>query len=106
MIQYLLSIGALEHVFDDEDGDPVYRMTPEAQDMVPDLYEEHIKEFNVVVFSLWEKEMLDVTFDEDGSPMIGINENSLNEEMYDKLERDEREALQEILIIWKRKSEG
>jgi hypothetical protein len=80
MIEYLISIGALEYVFDDEDGEPIYRMTPEAKDIVPDLYEEHMKDFNAVVFSLWDKNMLDIVFDDkSGEPMIGINSNSLDD---------------------------
>lgn len=106
LVEYLLSIGALEYIFDDEDGEPVYRMTPEAKDIVPNLYEDHMKDFNAVVFSLWSKDMLDVVFDDDGEPMIGISSNSLDEKKVKQLDKQEREVLQEILYIWKKKSEG
>ena len=106
LIEYLLSIGALEYVFTDEDGDPIYRLTPEAKDLVPDLYEEHMKDFNSVVFSLWSKNLVDVVFDEDGEPMIGLNANTDNAEMIKKLDKQEKEVLQEILHVWKKKSEG
>ena len=105
LVQYLLSIGALEYVFTDEDGDPVYRLTPEARDLVPDLYDEHMKDFNSVVFSLWSKNLIDVVFDEDGEPLIGINQNTTDQEMTKSLDRAEKEALQEILFVWKKKSE-
>lgn len=105
MIQYLISMGALEYVFDDEDGEPIYRMTPEARDIVPDLYDDHIQDFNAMVFSLWTKDMIDVVFDEVGDPMVTLNENSSNEEMIKELEREEREVLQEIVFVWKKKSE-
>lgn len=105
LVQYLLSIGALEYVFTDEDGDPVYRLTPEARDLVPDLYDEHMKDFNSVVFSLWSKNLIDVVFDEDGEPLIGINENTTDLQMTQGLDRAEKEALQEILFVWKKKSE-
>jgi hypothetical protein len=105
MVQYLISIGALEHVFDDEDGEPVYRLSPTAKELVPDLYEEHIKEFNTVVFSLWQKNLIDLVFDEDGEPLIGVNENTTNDVMTKELDRQEKEAIQEILFVWKNKSE-
>ena len=106
MIQYLISIGALEYVFDDEDGEPVYRLTEEAKDLVPDLYEEHMKDFNSVVFSLWSKNLVDVVFDEDGEPMIGLNANTDDPEMIEELDKQEKEVLEEILHIWKKKTEG
>jgi predicted ATP-grasp superfamily ATP-dependent carboligase len=106
MIQYLISIGALEYVFDDEDGEPVYRLTEEAKDLVPDLYEEHMKDFNSVVFSLWSKNLVDVVFDEDGEPMIGLNVNTDDLEMIEELDKQEKEVLEEILHIWKKKTEG
>ena len=105
MIQYLISIGALEYVFDDEDGEPVYRMTPEAKDFVPDMYDEHIQDFNAMVFSLWTKDMIDVVFDEEGDPMVSINENSENKDLIKQLDREERETLHEIIFVWKKKAE-
>jgi len=105
MIQYLISMGALEYVFDDEDGEPIYRMTPEARDMIPDLYDNHIQDFNAMVFSLWTKNMIDVVFDEMGDPMVSLNDNSENKEMVDKLDKEEREVLKEIIFVWKKKSE-
>jgi hypothetical protein len=105
LVEYLLSIGALEYVFDDEDGEAVYRLTPDAKDLVPELYEEHIKDFNSVVFSLWNKNLIDVVFDEDGEPLVGINDNTTNQDMIKELDRQEREAIQEILYVWKKKTE-
>lgn len=106
LIQYLLSIGALHWAFTDEDGEEIYRLTPEAQELVPNLYEEHVKEFNVKVFSLWEQNMIDLVFDEQGEPLISINENSVNEKMIKKLKKDEREVLKEIVFVYKKKLEG
>jgi len=105
MVEYLLSIGALEYVFTDEDGEPIYRLTPDAKDLVPDLYEEHMKDFNSVVFSLWQKDLVDLVFDEGGEPLIGINNNTTDPEMIEMLDRQEKEAIEEILFVWKKKSE-
>ena len=106
MIQYLLSIGALQWAFTNEDGEEIYRLTPDAKELVPNLYDEHIKDFNSIVFSLWNKNMIDLTFDEDGEPLIGLNENSINEEMIVDLDKNEKEALKEIVFVYKMKEEG
>lgn len=106
LIQYLLSIGALEFSFFDDDGSKVYRLTPEAKDLVPNLYEEHIKDFNSKVFSLWNQGMLDLSFDTDGDPLIAVNENSYNSDMIDKLEKEDQEVLKEIIAVWEIKQKN
>lgn len=105
LVEYLLSIGALEYVFTDDDGEPIYRLTPDAKELVPELYEEHMKDFNSVVFSLWQKDLIDLVFDEEGEPMIGINKNTNDPEIIETLDKQEKEAIQEILFVWKKKSE-
>lgn len=98
-IEYLLSIGAIEFAFVDENGENVYRMLPSAKEIVPDLYEKYIKSFNASVFSLWTKDALEVVFDEHGEPMVGINENSINEYFVSHLSNHEKEVLKEIISI-------
>lgn len=104
LIQYLISIGALEYCFTDDDGSYIYRLTPEAKDLVPDLYDEHMKQFNTTVFSLWNKGLIDIVFDDDGEPLIGLNENSDNKEMIKKLDITEADILKEIKFVWKQKN--
>jgi hypothetical protein len=105
LIQYLLSIGALQFAFVDDHGEKVYRLTPEAKELVPTLYEEHIKDFNSTVFSLWNKGIIDIVFDENGEPLIGPNENSENKKKIKKLDKNEKEVLSEILFLWNKKQE-
>lgn len=105
LIQYLLSIGALEFVFIDKEGEHIYRLTPEARELVPDLYDEHMKNFTSSVFSLWSKDLIDVVFDEDGEPLIGINSNTENEELVSKLDDNDKNILKEILFVWKKKEQ-
>ena len=105
LIEYLLSIGALEFAFNDDEGVAIYRLTPDAKELVPDLYEEHIKNFTTSVFSLWEKDLIDVAFDDDGEPLITINENSENDELISQLEKEDKDVLKEIVFVWKKKAE-
>jgi hypothetical protein len=99
-IEYLMSIGALEFDSVGEEGEPRYKFTEKARELVPDLYKEHMKDFNVLVFSLWSKDFIDVVFDEDGEPLISINENSFNPDKHDKLNDEEFSALIDILEAW------
>ena len=105
LIEYLLSIGALEYAFTDDEGEAIYRITPDAKDLVPELYEEHMKNFTASVFSLWNQDLIDVVFDDDGEPMISINDNSENEEMLSKLNSTDKDVLKEILFVWKKKAQ-
>lgn len=100
LVEYLVSIGALEFCYIDDAGENIYRFTKDAKELVPDIYKEHMKEFNNVIFSLWLKDVVDIIFDEDGEPLIGINKNTYDNVYVDKLEDDEREALKEIIYTW------
>lgn len=106
LIEYLLSIGALEFSFFDDDGSKVYKLTPQAKELVPNLYDEHIKDFNSKVFSLWNREMLDLSFDDDGDPLIAVNQNSYDEEKVKGLEKNEKEVLTEIIAVWEKKQKN
>lgn len=105
MIQYLLSIGALYWAFENDEGEDIYRLTPEARELIPNLYDEHVKDFNGIVFSLWNQNMLNLVFDEEGEPLISLNENSTNEEMISNLDKKEQEAMREIIFVYKMKEE-
>jgi hypothetical protein len=103
MIEYLVEIGALEFVYVDENKDKIYRFTKDAKDLVPEIYSEHMKEFNNIIFSLWNKNLIDLVFDDNGEPLISINKNSYfgvgDEDLYE----EERDALKEIISTWEDK---
>jgi hypothetical protein len=96
-VEYLESIGAIEKTGVDENGEPVWRVTKEAKELVPDLYNAHLKEFNNNVFSLWMKDFIDIEFDKEGSPLIALNEISLVLEAHAMLEPSEEQVLMEII---------
>jgi hypothetical protein len=98
-IEYLLSIGAIEFAFTDEDGKNIYRMLPSAKTIVPNLYEQYVKSFNSTVFSLWTRDGIDVVFDESGEPMVGINENSIDNNFIAQLSNKEKDVLKEIVSL-------
>lgn len=103
-IECLLEIGALEFVYVDENGDNVYRFTDQAKTLVPEIYHEHMKDFSNIVFSLWNKNLIDVVFDEEGEPLISINNNSFDYEQIKELDEEEMDGLKEIIISWNERS--
>ena len=105
LIQYLLSIGALEYVYDNAENNPVYRLTEDAKELVPELYQEHMKDFHMAAFSLWSKGLINIVFDDAGEPLIGLNENSTDLEKTKNLPKNEKEALQEMLVYWEKEIE-
>jgi hypothetical protein len=104
-VDYLLSIGAIELAFVDSDGEEIYKMTKEAEKLVPEMYKEYMKTFNATLFLLWEKNLIDIVFDEDGEPLVGLNESSLDLTKVDDLQGDENAILQEIIETFLNKEE-
>lgn len=100
MIKYLLSIGALEYSFTDDDGEPVYRFTENARNLVPDIYEEQMEDFSAIIFELWNKGVIEIFFDEDGDPIIGLNEKTNDPSVFSNLDKEQKQALKEILEFW------
>ena len=74
MIEFLKSIGAIEEL---PGGN--YRLSEQAEEMVPEMVKQHESMFNNDVFSLWMNVRIDVVFDEDGDPMLDMNEDSRDE---------------------------
>lgn len=61
---------------------------------------DNLSEVNAAIFSLWRKGMLDVSFDEDGDPMVGLTESSYDELQQKSLDDEELEVLLDILEVW------
>ena len=74
MIEFLKSIGAIVDV-----GNGNYRLSEQAEEFVPEVVKQHESMFNNDVFSLWINDMIDVVFDDDGDPMLDLNESSRDE---------------------------
>jgi hypothetical protein len=103
-IEYFLSIGALEFSYVNEDGEDVYSFTENALELAPELYEEQMKKFNEIIFSLWRKDVIDIMFDDEGEPMISLHQNTGDILKTVVLDEEEKETLEEILIAWHEKN--
>lgn len=99
LIQWLISMGVIKEVGYNEDlGENMYQITPEAQQYLPELKKTYLQEINQSVFELWQMNMLDVTFDEKGEPMVALNKNSLDKEKIKQIQDPELKA-QMVMII-------
>jgi len=71
IILKLIEMGALEvRGYDDVSNQFIYNLTPKCQELMPELFDEHFKMINELAFKLWSKELIEMTFDKDGVPMV------------------------------------
>lgn len=100
IIQDYVKRGWLEEVgIDSETGEQSYRITEEGKRILPEMYEESIAVYNMACFKLWEKNMINLTFDDEGMPLVALNRNSFDEEKIMLLPEAERFILRQLLNL-------
>lgn len=101
IVEYLLSIGALEEAGVDADSsEPLYRLTEKSEEFIPEFTELFYQEFSNHVFLLWQQEFIDVIFDDEGEPMISPNEKAFDEDTWDTLNIESVFVLRQIVAIF------
>jgi hypothetical protein len=93
-IDYLISEGALEFIGIDYNDEPIYTVTKKCQEILPELYDEHIQKTDDATFSLWQKGLVEILFT-DEEHLISLSEDSaeLYIEHKNSLTSDEMEVL-------------
>jgi hypothetical protein len=99
-IEYFVAIGALEFSHIDENGDEIYSLTDKTKDIAPEFYENQMKDLNIIIFSLWNKGIIDIVFDKNGDTLISLNEDTAELIKNVDLEDDEQDILREIILAW------
>lgn len=95
LLQYLIDSGIIIPLgFNEEIGEDMYKISDKAQELFPDLLEEQSRYVNEAVFDLWNLELIDVVFDDNGDPLVGLNKNSLDRT---KIEAIDNEGLQKAM---------
>jgi hypothetical protein len=101
-IDYLILNGGIEVVgIDSSNGEFLYAFTPKIQELMPDLYNEHIKDVNKNVLKLWEMGFLEIDFMKT-DPVITIGKKALNKEDISTLSKDDQWHLNEIKRLLKK----
>ena len=98
IILQLIEMGALEvRGYDSISNQFIYNLTPKCQDIMPDLFEEHFKMINELAFRLWSKDIIDLTFDKDGIPMVMPKDIEYTRSVMYTLPEEERFFLENLL---------
>jgi hypothetical protein len=96
LIKNLILEGALEVAgLDSENGELLYTITPKMQEVMPDMYEDHLTQVNKDILNLWEKGYVNINFLDD-EPMVTISEKGLDKKEVAKLSKQEIWAFEEI----------
>ena len=98
IILQLIEMGALEiRGYDSISNQFTYNLTPKCQEIMPELFEEHFKMINELAFKLWSKDLIELTFDKDGVPMIMPKNIEYTRSVMYTLPEDERFFLENLL---------
>ena len=101
LIKNLILEGALEVAgLDSETGEFLYTVTPKMQEVMPDMYEDHITQVNRDILNLWEKGYVNVDF-LSPNPMVTISAKGLDKNEISKLTKPEIWALEEVKRLLK-----
>ena len=98
IILQLIEMGALEvRGYDSISNQFTYNLTPKCQEIMPELFEEHFKMINELAFKLWSKDLIELTFDKNGVPMIMPKNIEYTRSVMYTLPEDERFFLENLL---------
>lgn len=104
LIEQLILNGGVEPAgVDSETGEILFNFTPKIQELMPELYNDHLNEVNNYVMDLWVKGFLNIDFLAP-EPIITVTEKSLNKEAVASLSKKERWNLFEIMRVIQRKN--
>lgn len=73
-LEYYIEIGAVEIAGIEEDGEFIFKITPQAETLAPELWEAHQDHVDGVLLDLFEKGLLSVTYDEELQAHIELSE--------------------------------
>ena len=102
LIKNLILQGALEVAgLDSETGEFLYAITSRMKDIMPDMYEDHLKTVNRDLLNLWEKGYVNIDFFLP-DPVVTISEKGLDKNEISKLTKPEIWALEEVKRLLKK----
>jgi hypothetical protein len=102
VMEYMLENSYIEEIGIDEDGEPIYKMSPEMMKDFPDIFNAHMEVTNELLFSVWQKGYVEMTMTEDGEWLIIPTDVTLNYEEIPNLTKEERLLLWELSEMKKR----
>jgi hypothetical protein len=83
-------MGAIKFLgFSDQDNEPLYIITPEMNEISPELNLELKHQFQHLILTLWEKGVIDVDWLED-DPIVHLAESTMDDEKVNLLSSSEK----------------
>ena len=73
-LEHYIEIGAVEIAGIEEDGEFIFKITPQAETLAPELWEAHQDHVDGVLLDLFERGLLSVTYDENLEAHIELSE--------------------------------
>lgn len=98
IIDYLVLNGALEPAGISESGEPLYNFTPRLKDVLPELYEEHMRHVNDELMRLWEKGFITMDLFSD-NPVVKLAPKAFDKAELAKLSQEDQFSIMEIKRI-------
>lgn len=97
-IERLVEMGIVEVVGYDAISDQfTYQITERGIKEFPELFQEHMSYINQVAFGLWQKDIIEMKFDTDGTPMVIPKDIEYTKAIMNSLEEDERFFLENLV---------
>jgi hypothetical protein len=103
MIEKLILEGAMEVAgVDAENGELLYSFTPKIQQIMPELYNDHLNRTNAEILSLWERGYVDIDFLAK-EPIVTITDKSFDPVEMSKLRKQDVWAIEELKRLTRKK---
>lgn len=101
IVEFMLETGALKKVGTDKDtGEDLYELTEKADEFFPEFTESFFTEINNAVFFLWQRDFLELYFDDDGEPLIGPADKAYDKTSWKELDIEDAFILKQIVAIF------
>jgi hypothetical protein len=73
-LEYYIAIGVIEIAGVDDEGEIIFKVTPKAKDLAPELWNAHEQHVDEVLLGLFEEGLLNVSYDENLEAHIELTE--------------------------------
>ena len=77
-LAYYLEIGAIEVVGIEDDGEFIFKINDSAKNLAPELWDAHEDHVNSTLLELYEKGLINVSYDESLEAIIEITPEGMN----------------------------
>ncbi len=103
MIEKLILEGALEVAgVDSENGSLLYSFTPKIEQVMPELYHDHLNRVNAEILSLWERAYVNIDFLAK-EPIVTLTDKSFDPIEMSKLRKQDVWAIEELKRLTRKK---